>query len=157
MDSEYELYKQLSAISSNQVKKSSESSVIKCLEMYIKLLSNIDEHPTETKYQRVKKSSKLVADAIGSVPGGYDLLHKAGFVLKVQEFEEWYVWTGSLVTLAVALKWARETIVSVKERSSKASASATAAEKAEEEHLKNLLHSVDMERKERYQKQQDRA
>lgn len=156
MDRDYELFKQLNAIVSNQVKRASESAVIRCLEMYIKLLANIDENPAESKYQRVKKKSKLVSEAFGGVPGGYDLLQKAEWVLKVQEFEEWYVWTGTLSTLAVVLKWARDTLASVKERSTKASASAAAAEKAEEEHLKNLLHSVDMERKERYLKQQER-
>lgn len=155
-DSDYELFKNLNAILSNQVKKASETQVITCLEMYIKLLANIDEHPDDAKFQRIKKSSKLVSHAIGGVPGGYDLLLKVGWVVKVQEFEEWFVWTGTLQRIAVALKWARESLVSVKERSAKASASSAAAEKEEEQHLQNLLHSVDMERKERYQKEQDK-
>lgn len=154
MDAEYELHKQLSAIATNQIKKSPETAVIKCLEMYIKLLANIDAHPDEPKYKKIKKKSALVCSSLGSVTGGLDLLYTIGWVNKVLEFEEWIVWAGEIAKLRQALAWAETTLKTTIERSTKASASAAAAEKAEEEHLKNLLQSVDTERKERYYQQQ---
>lgn len=153
MDIGYELHKQLTAIATNQIKKASESAVIKCLEMYIKLLSNIDANPNEAKYKRIKKKSTLVSASMGGVPGGLDLLFTIGWVVKVQEFEEWIIWEGQLSKLKQALSWAEETLKTFRERITKASVSAAAAEKAEEEHHKNLLRSVDLERKERYQQQ----
>lgn len=152
MDDHYDLIKQLMTIVNTDMHKASESSVIKCLDMYVKLLSNIDAHPDEQKYKRIKKKSKLVTDAM-SVSGGMDLMYKIGWVVRVQEFEEWIVWEGKSSVLQAALVWAKEKITIIQEKSLNASASAKAAEKKEEEYIENLKRAVDMERKERYQQQ----
>lgn len=152
MDDQYELIKQLMAIVNTDMRKAPESSVIKCLDMYVKLLSNIEAHPDEQKYRRIKKKSKLVTDAMG-ITGGMDLMYAIGWVVRVQEFEEWIVWEGKQNVLQAALAWAKEKIESVQEKSTNASASAKAAEKKEEEYVENLKRAVDLERKERYQQQ----
>lgn len=155
MDDHYELLKQLMAIVNTDMRKSSETSVIKCLNMYVKLLSNIESHPDEQKYRRIKKKSKLVSEALGGVTGGMDLLYKIGWVVRVQEFEEWIVWEGRMNVLQAALTWAKEKIVSVQQKSANAASSSAAAEKKEEEYVENLKRAIDLERKERYQKQHE--
>ena len=152
MEDQYDLIKQLMAIVNTDMHKASEASVIKCLDMYVKLMSNIDAYPDEQRYKRIKKKSKLVTDAM-SVSGGMDLMYKIGWVVRVQEFEEWIVWEGKSSVLQAALVWAKEKIKAIQEKSVNASASAKAAEKKEEEYVENLKRALDMERKERYQQQ----
>jgi hypothetical protein len=153
MDDNYNLVKNLMDIVNTQMKKSSEDAIIKCLDMYVKLLTNIVEHPYEVKYRKIKKKSKLVSDSIGSVSGGLDMLYLIGWVVKVLEFEEWIVWEGKIGELEMALAWAKEKMQNVHEKSLNAAASETAAQKKEEAYQENLKRAVEQERKERYQKQ----
>jgi hypothetical protein len=153
MDGDYELVKTLSSIVNNQSKRTSEVVLIKCLELYVKLLENVESHPGEDKYRKIKKKSKMVNDAFGSFTGAWDLLFKIGWGVKVLEFEEWIVWQGKDSDLSVALTWARQKVKSEKEKSDNAASSSIAAEKKEEAYIENLKRAVDLERKERWQKQ----
>jgi len=153
MDGHYEILKQLMTIVNTDMCKSSDAAIINCLDMYVKLLSNIESHPDEQKYKRIKKKSKLVSDALGGPSGGMDLLFKIGWVVRVQEFEEWIVWEGKMDVLHAALAWAQEKIVSVQQKAANAASSTLAAEKKEDAYVENLKRAVDLERKERYRNQ----
>jgi hypothetical protein len=150
MASDYDLVKTLRHIVDTDMKRESSGALCKCLDMYIMLLSKIDENPTDTKYQQIKKSSKLVASSMGAVSGGMDLLFKIGWKIQVKDFEEWVVWKGDIADLRSALTWAREKLKTLREKEAKAAHSADKAQKEEAEYLENLKKAVDMERKERY-------
>lgn len=153
MDSDYDLVKSLSYIVNTQAKNASTTSLISCLEMYVKVLGNIDAHPGEEKYRKFKAKAKPIENAFGSISGGWDLLLKIGWVKKVHEFEEWFFWNGKEGDLKTALAWAKERLELTQEKSKNAASSAEAAKKKEEEYQQNLLKAVDQERGERYRKQ----
>src|SRR5687767_7115927 len=116
MEDNYTLVKTLMDIVNTQMKKASEASVIKCLDLYLKLLKNLKDHPEEAKYKKIKKNSKLVTDAFG-LAGGLDLLYSIGWVQRVVEFEEWIVFEGKTSDVEAALTWASEKIEIVKQKS----------------------------------------
>lgn len=153
MDAHYEITKTLMNIVNTQMRKESATSICKCLEMYVLLLSKIDENPDDAKYQSIKKSSKLVSAALGAVPGGMDLLYKIGWKAKVKDFEEWFVWEGNIAELRTALAWAREKITFTKDKAKAETEAADALKNQEAQHLENLKKAVDAERKERYNNQ----
>lgn len=150
MADDYELVKTLTGIVNNQMKKDSATAICKCLDMYVMLLSKIEENPGDTKYQSIKKSSKLVAGSIGSVSGGMDLLYKIGWVVQVKDFEEWIVWKGNMNDLQAALSWVREKSKSIQIKATQQALAADTTKNEEAKYLAELKDSVDKERKQRY-------
>jgi UBX domain-containing protein 6 len=65
-----------------------------CVETLKKYLTNIISNPTETKYQRIRKSNRIFCEKVSNVEGAMEFMKAAGFKEVIVDSEEFLVWSS---------------------------------------------------------------
>eukprot|EP01052_Picozoa_sp_SAG31_P031566 SAG31_NODE_3358_length_4367_cov_1.988051_1_plen_190_part_00 len=68
-----------------------EGPLRECLQVIRKIIVNVLENPSDSKFRRIKGSKQLLADRVLAVRGGAAFLKAAGFDTVIQDFEEYYM------------------------------------------------------------------
>ena len=70
---------------------------LQCIEILIKYLTNIIQHPTEEKYKKIRMSNKVFCDKVKEVEGALEFLSAAGFTKIVLDDEDFLIWSDDNV------------------------------------------------------------
>lgn len=122
-------------------------STVNCLKTFLQIISKIKENQDDTKFQRIRLSSKILKSTVASIEGGFELFYEVGFQYGVYEFEEFLIWKGNYEYLNLSINWTVAKIEKLKVLIEKKNN----VEKKEDVYLENLKITIEKERKQRKQ------
>jgi UBX domain-containing protein 6 len=70
---------------------------VQCIEILIKYLNNIIQHPTEEKYKKIRMSNKVFCERVKDVEGAMEFLTAAGFSQISLDNEDFLIWSDDNV------------------------------------------------------------